>query len=284
MARGTRRVNRIAAHSALFRPKAEAGVPRFAGHIRPACSPTANSTMHRTDVLADSRTGKNGWHGVVGLLRQSVFGPLVNADGSAGLIDSALLTANYAQGIIDLGSVDYHHGLRRPRQGQLEEHRMVQAVLFRRPSKPKASGTRSACRLTGGGVARTAWPSAARQTCGYYDLGCHLDEAPSGRRQGRVASRLYPRVGFTSSASSPFTIRRGTAHQGRQERHQVDPAVVPQVRRRRPAAASRAGLQPRISCRRCPMPWTVVTDQPAGEAIGAKNGHHVPDGRGRHPP
>ena len=32
--------------------------------------------------------------------------PLVNADGSAGLIDSALLTANYAQGIIDLGSVD----------------------------------------------------------------------------------------------------------------------------------------------------------------------------------
>ena len=26
------------------------------------------------DVLADSRTGKNGWHGVVGLLRQSVYG------------------------------------------------------------------------------------------------------------------------------------------------------------------------------------------------------------------
>ena len=32
--------------------------------------------------------------------------PLVNADGSAGLLDAALLTANYAQGIIDLGSVD----------------------------------------------------------------------------------------------------------------------------------------------------------------------------------
>ena len=27
-------------------------------------------------VLADSRTGKNGWHGVVGLLRQSVYGRL----------------------------------------------------------------------------------------------------------------------------------------------------------------------------------------------------------------
>ena len=26
--------------------------------------------------LADSRTGKNGWHGVVGLLRQSVYGRL----------------------------------------------------------------------------------------------------------------------------------------------------------------------------------------------------------------
>ena len=28
------------------------------------------------DVLADSRMGKNGWHGVVGLLRQSVYGRL----------------------------------------------------------------------------------------------------------------------------------------------------------------------------------------------------------------
>ena len=28
------------------------------------------------DILADSRTGKNGWHGVVGLLRQSVYGRL----------------------------------------------------------------------------------------------------------------------------------------------------------------------------------------------------------------
>ena len=31
---------------------------------------------------------------------------LVNADGSAGLVDPQLLTDNYAQGIIDLGSVD----------------------------------------------------------------------------------------------------------------------------------------------------------------------------------
>ena len=28
------------------------------------------------DVLADRRTGKNGWHGIVGLLRQSVYGRL----------------------------------------------------------------------------------------------------------------------------------------------------------------------------------------------------------------
>ena len=33
-------------------------------------------TVLASDVLADSRTGKNGWHGVVGLLRQSVFGRL----------------------------------------------------------------------------------------------------------------------------------------------------------------------------------------------------------------
>ena len=33
-------------------------------------------TVLASDVPADSRTGKNGWHGVVGLLRQSVFGRL----------------------------------------------------------------------------------------------------------------------------------------------------------------------------------------------------------------
>ena len=33
-------------------------------------------TVLASDVLADSRTGKNGWHGVVGLLRQSVSGRL----------------------------------------------------------------------------------------------------------------------------------------------------------------------------------------------------------------
>ena len=27
-------------------------------------------------VLADSRTGRNGWHGIVGLVRQSVYGRL----------------------------------------------------------------------------------------------------------------------------------------------------------------------------------------------------------------
>ena len=33
-------------------------------------------TAFAGDVLADSRTGKNGWHSVVGLLRQSVYGRL----------------------------------------------------------------------------------------------------------------------------------------------------------------------------------------------------------------
>ncbi len=33
-------------------------------------------TALATEVLADSRAGKNGWHGVVGLLRQSVYGRL----------------------------------------------------------------------------------------------------------------------------------------------------------------------------------------------------------------
>ena len=33
-------------------------------------------TALAAEVLADRRTGKNGWHGVVGLLRQSIFGRL----------------------------------------------------------------------------------------------------------------------------------------------------------------------------------------------------------------
>ena len=45
------------------------------------CSRIANSTMHLEttsagDVLADARTGKNGRHDLVGMLRQSIFGSL----------------------------------------------------------------------------------------------------------------------------------------------------------------------------------------------------------------
>ena len=37
---------------------------------------TLGLTALASNVLADSRTGKNGWHDVVGLLRQSVYGRL----------------------------------------------------------------------------------------------------------------------------------------------------------------------------------------------------------------
>ena len=33
-------------------------------------------TALASEVLADGRTGKNGWHGLIGLLRQSVYGRL----------------------------------------------------------------------------------------------------------------------------------------------------------------------------------------------------------------
>jgi Transposase DDE domain group 1 len=48
----------------------------------PDCWHTANSTTHSGlttmagEILADARTGKNGRHALVGLLRQSVFGRL----------------------------------------------------------------------------------------------------------------------------------------------------------------------------------------------------------------
>ena len=52
----------------------------------PDCWPIANSTTLSAsapmagDVLADARTGKNGRHALVGLLRQSVFGRLAGYD------------------------------------------------------------------------------------------------------------------------------------------------------------------------------------------------------------
>ncbi len=33
------------------------------------------------DLISDSRTGKNGWHGLIGLLRLSSFGPLLAMSG-----------------------------------------------------------------------------------------------------------------------------------------------------------------------------------------------------------
>ena len=99
-----------------------------------------------------------------------------------------------------------------------------------------------------------------------------------------------------SPGQSPLIPPRpdGTAHQGRQERHQVDPAVMPRVRpQRRPSPAPRARLQSRqlhahpgvTGCRR-----TVVTVQPARNAhqdrreVRAPRAlRHAPDGRGRYP-
>lgn len=37
-------------------------------------------TEMASEALADSRTGKNGWHSLAGLLRQSVFGRLASYD------------------------------------------------------------------------------------------------------------------------------------------------------------------------------------------------------------
>ena len=68
---------------ARFRPPPEAPVSRLRrSPPMPDCWPIANSTTRsasarwRATMLADARTGKNGRHALVGLLRQSVFGRL----------------------------------------------------------------------------------------------------------------------------------------------------------------------------------------------------------------
>ena len=49
--------------------------------LMPACLPTANSTTHSAFGFGRRearrrRTGKNGWHALLGMLRQAVFGRL----------------------------------------------------------------------------------------------------------------------------------------------------------------------------------------------------------------
>ena len=66
---------------APFRPPRETGVPRIAGDLRRFAryrelDDALGLTALAGGLLADSRTGRNGWHGIVSLLRQSVYGRL----------------------------------------------------------------------------------------------------------------------------------------------------------------------------------------------------------------
>jgi hypothetical protein len=82
---------------------------------------------------------------------------------------------------------------------------------------------------------------SARFLCELHPSGRNLDEAASGRRQGRVASaRTYPRVGFSvTDMARPaanvvaFYNKRGTCEQWIKEEQGNDPmdaALVPLFR------------------------------------------------------
>ena len=66
----------------LFRPPADAPVSRISGHLRrrlarvPGLDDALGLSAMAGDALSDVRTGKNGRHAFVGMLRQSVFGRL----------------------------------------------------------------------------------------------------------------------------------------------------------------------------------------------------------------
>lgn len=63
-------------------------------------------TAMATDVLADSRTGKNGWHGIVGLLRQSIYGRLAGYQ-----------AASWSKARRVVAKVEWHPGELYPRVG-----------------------------------------------------------------------------------------------------------------------------------------------------------------------
>ena len=133
--------------------------------------------------------------------------------------------------------------------------------------------------------------------------GAELEQAAPRRRQGRMASgRAVPARRL--HRHQPGALCRGhrrllqparhvrAVHQRRQERDQMDPAVMPDLRRqRRASSAPCAGLQSRqlhADAGDAEDGRTVVADQPAREADQDRREgrqprplRHLPDGRGR---
>jgi len=138
--------------------------------------------------------------------------------------------------------------------------------------------------------------------CQFQLLGRKLEQKASCRGQSRMASwrivsprRIYRHQPVATGRAGDIVLQSagqsGAIHQGRQERDQMDEAVVPQVpRQRRPAAASRPGLQSRqlhADAGFAKGGRALVADHAAGE-IGedrCQGGQpwpvrHVPIGRG----
>jgi Transposase DDE domain group 1 len=160
-------------------------------------------------------------------------------------------------------------------------------------------------RLSAHAPSRTTSAPSAPVPCQFQLSGRNLDQAAEGYRQGRGASRraLSPRRLHRDEHEPPSRARRcflqqardvRAMDQGGQRRDQVDPTVVPNVRRQRGAApASCARLQPRqfpAHAGDARPDQGLVTDKLEGQADQDRRESReprplcrLPNGRGRHP-
>src|SRR5271169_2575370 len=259
---------------------------------------TLGLTAMAGETLADARTGKNGRHVLVGLLRQSVFGRLA---GYEDVNDAERLRHDPAMRWIVGGKAARRRlcqsrGLRVSRSG-------ADQVCDPAAGKPGPAGQD---RLPAQTPGRATTERGAAVSCQLQLSGRELDQAAPCDRQGRVASRrtLSPRRLHRDEHEPAGRARRRLLQQARnvrtmdqrgQGRDQMDAAVMPDVRRqRRSAPASCARLQPRqfpAHAGDAGADQGLVADELEGKADkNRREGgeprplYRLPDGRSRHPP
>ena len=104
------------------------------------------------DLIADMRTGKNGWHGLIGLLRQSVYGRLAgyedvnDADGHADRAFEREHVSPWMREKVGIFRANLVAPTGVPRQGRLtldypEDYTFFQALFAHLPDGPNGYAT-----------------------------------------------------------------------------------------------------------------------------------------------
>jgi hypothetical protein len=209
-------------------------------------------------MLADARTGKNGRHALVGLLRQSVFGRLA--------------------GYEDVNDAE-----------RLRHDPAMRWIVGGKAAKGCAASPSQIGRF------ETQWLAAPANLSALSDMSGRWIDIVHAVSSGRLHRNQHEPPGRAGRRLLQQARHMRAMDQGGQGRDQVDATVMPDVRRQRGAApASCARLQSRQLPAHAGDTGTdqgLVADEPEGEADqdwrqGRRSWPHcrLPDGRGRHSP